>query len=149
MEPNWDICGLLAAGTVLRPGEDETSPRVRDAGGPIYTTSYHAIWEWAAAALDGMPGGAEWRAAIEAERPEGERHLAVHEGHFVTVTDRDRPLLDAAGPALLGAGWNGDAASVRDKLVAAGQAGITEVMYAPAGADIPGEIEAFAAAAAG
>jgi 5,10-methylenetetrahydromethanopterin reductase len=94
-----------------------------------------------------MPGGADWLAAIEAERPEGERHLAVHEGHFVTVTERDRPLLDAGGPAVLSAGWTGDAASIRGKLAAAAAAGVTEVLYSPAGSDIPGEIEAFAAAA--
>ena len=120
---------------------------MRDAGGPIYTTSYHAIWEWAAAALDGMPaapsGAGDRSRASRGRAPPRRARGPLRHG------DRSRPpLLDAAGPALLGAGWNGDAASVRDKLAAAGQAGITEVMYAPA-ADIPGEIEAFAAAAAG
>ena len=146
LEDRWEIRAMLTTGTVVRPGEDHTSERVRDAAGPFHATSYHAIWEWAPAALANMPGGADWLARIEAERPEGERHLAVHEGHFVTVTDRDRPLLDAAGPAILSAGLTGDAASIRDKVAAAGAAGITEVLYSPAGSDIPGEIEAFAAA---
>lgn len=145
LEDRWAIRAMLTTGTVLQPGEDETTPRVRDAAGPFFATGYHAIWEWAPAALANMPGGEEWLAALEAERPEGERHLAVHEGHFVTVTDRDRPLLDQAGPAVL-SGWTGDAASIREKLAAAAQAGITEVLYSPAGSDIPGEIEAFAAA---
>ncbi len=149
LEDRWGIRGLLTAGTVLQPGEDETSTRVRDAAGPFYVGGYHAIWEWAPAALPNMPGGAEWIAAIEAERPDGERHLAVHEGHFVTVTERDRPLLDAGGAAVLGAGWTGDSSSIREKLAAAATAGITEVLYSPAGDDIAGEIEAFAAAANG
>lgn len=143
----WAIRAVLTTGTVLRPGEDHTSERVRDAAGPFHATSYHAIWEWAPAALANMPGGSEWLARIEAERPAGERHLAVHEGHFVTVTERDRPLLDAGGPALLSAGWTGDAASIREKMSAAAAAGVTEVAYSPAGSDIPGEIEAFAEAA--
>ena len=35
-----------------------------------------------------------WR-AIDAERPEGERHLAVHEGHVTNVMPRDREVLGA------------------------------------------------------
>ncbi len=89
-EPSWGICALLASGTVLRPGEDHTSERVRDAGGPIFVTSYHGVWEWAPAAVAGMPGGTEWLARIGADRVEGQRHLAVHEGHFANV-NRTRP----------------------------------------------------------
>lgn len=42
-EPSWGIRALLASGTVLRQGEDHTSERVRDAGGPIFVTSYHGV----------------------------------------------------------------------------------------------------------
>jgi 5,10-methylenetetrahydromethanopterin reductase len=144
----WATCAVLVNGTVLDPGEDETSERVRAAAGPWFVTRYHATYEWAPDALAGMAGGAEWRAAIEAERPEGERHLAVHEGHVVTVTDRDRRVLDAAGAALLGSGWTGDRASVRSRLDHAETEGATEVIYTPAGPDIARELEAFASAAA-
>jgi 5,10-methylenetetrahydromethanopterin reductase len=67
----------------------------------------------------------------------------------VTVTDRDRPLLDAAGEGLLASGWTGDAASVRERLVDAATAGITEILYTPAGPDVERELEAFAGAASG
>ena len=91
-----------------------------------------------------MPGGDAWRAGVERDRPEGERHLAIHEGHVVTVTDRDTPLLDEAGAALLGTGWTGDRASVRSRLENAEAVGVTEVIYTPAGPDIARELEAFA-----
>ncbi len=142
----WDGCAMLVQGTVLEPGEDHTSARVRDAAGPWFVTSYHAMTEWAPAALAAMPGGSEWWAGIEAERPDGERHLAVHEGHVVTVTDRDRPLLDAAGEGLLASGWTGSAESVGSRFAELGAAGITEVLYTPAGSDIERELAAFAAA---
>jgi len=148
-DPRWKTLAVLVNGTVLDPGEDETSERVREAAGPWFVTGYHAMYEWAPAALDGMPGGSEWRAGVEAARPEGERHLAVHEGHVVTVTERDRPVLDAAGPAILGSGWTGDRAAVRSRLAQAEERGATEVIYTPAGPDIPRELEAFAAAATG
>ena len=58
-------------------------------------------------------------------------------------------MLDVAGPALLDAGWTGSPARIRERLAEASAAGITEVMFTPAGADIPSEIEAFASAANG
>jgi 5,10-methylenetetrahydromethanopterin reductase len=70
----------------------------------------------------------------------------VHEGHVVTVTERDRPLLDAAGEGLLASGWTGSAESIRSRFGKLGASGITEVLYTPAGSDIERELEAFAAA---
>lgn len=148
-DEQWERCGLLTMGTVLEPGEHHTSARVRAAVGPTFVMSYHAMTEYAVDALSAMDGGAEWWAGIEAERPEGQRHLAVHEGHLVTVTDRDRPLLDAGGERLLATGWTGDAASVRERFAGLPDAGVTEVLYAPAGPDIERELEAFAAATLG
>lgn len=146
-DPRWKTRAALVNGTVLDPGEDETSGRVRAAAGPWFVTSYHAIYEWAPAGLAGMAGGPEWLAGIEAERPEGQRHLAVHEGHVVTVTERDQAVLDAAGAALLGTGWTGDRASIRSRLEHAEALGATEVIYTPAGPDVPRELTAFASVA--
>ncbi len=143
----WGGCALLTFGTVVRPGEDHTSPRLIEAAAPAYVGAYHAMWEWAPAALDGMPGGTRWAAAVRQERPEGQRHLAVHEGHLSFVTERDRPLVDAAGPAILTSGWTGDAHAIAARFDEVGAAGVTEIAYVPAGPDIPGELEAFAAAA--
>jgi 5,10-methylenetetrahydromethanopterin reductase len=56
-------------------------------------------------------------------------------------------VLDAAGPALLGTGWTGDRATVRSRLEHAEARGITEVIYTPAGPDVPRELAAFASAA--
>lgn len=139
--------GLLVFGTVLGPGEDETSDRVLAAGGPGYATSVHGLWELAPEAVASIPGGLEWQERIEAERPEGERHLVVHQGHLSTVTDRDRGVVAAAGKAILECGWTGDPASIASRMDEAGEQGITEVVYSPAGPDVPAELEAFAVAA--
>ena len=145
----WDDIAMLVIGSVLDPGEDHTSERLRSAAGPFYVTTYHGIWEFAPEMVAGMPGGAEWLAALEADRPEGQRHLAVHEGHFVTVTDRDRPLLDAAGEGLLATGWTGTPEQVAERAEQAAAAGVTELAYVPAGPDIARELRAFAAAVRG
>jgi 5,10-methylenetetrahydromethanopterin reductase len=139
--------GLLVFGTVIRPGEDETSSRVLAAVGPSYTTTVHGLWDVAPALLSSIPGGQEWHARVNADRPDGERHLIVHRGHLSSVTDRDRDLVHAAGSTILGTGWTGDAASIAARLDDAAGRGITEILYIPAGPDVPAELEAFSKAA--
>ncbi|MEV4108752.1 LLM class flavin-dependent oxidoreductase [Nonomuraea sp. NPDC049695] len=143
----WPEFALLRFGTVLEPGEDHTSPRVVEAAGPGYASTVHAVWEHGKEAVDAVPGGARWRAALEADRAEGLRHLVAHQGHLSSLTDRDRALVAAAGPALLRAGWSGDAASIGERVRKAGVAGVTEIVYIPAGPDVERELHAFAAAA--
>jgi 5,10-methylenetetrahydromethanopterin reductase len=145
LDRRWPIRALLVTGTILEPGEDHTTQRVRAALGPAYVTGYHAVWQWGNEAVDEMPGGAEWRARIEAERPSSHRHLSVHEGHLVTVTDRDALTIDGAGPGLLQTGWTGSALGFRDHLKRVGEMGITEVIVTPAGPEIEHELELFAA----
>jgi 5,10-methylenetetrahydromethanopterin reductase len=147
IQSGFEYCLKFAVGTVLDPGEDHTSPRVQETAGPIYTTNFHGMFEIDPKMVDAMPGGAEWRARIETERPANERHLALHEGHLSAVTERDRPLLDAAGPLLLSAtGWTGTADVVRAHLEEAARSGATEIVMAMAGPDIPRELRAFAKA---
>jgi 5,10-methylenetetrahydromethanopterin reductase len=141
---DWSVS--MAYGTVLDPGEDRTTPRVRAALGPWSALAYHGTWEFAPDAVDGLPMGAEWRAAIEAERPEGERHLAVHEGHATHVVARDEAALDALGEGIGAGGWVGTPDEIRARAEAAAASGVTEVFYTPAGPDMAREIRAFGAA---
>jgi 5,10-methylenetetrahydromethanopterin reductase len=143
----FDHCLQFTFGTVLDPGEDHTSPRVRASAGAVYVTGFHGLWEMAPQMLDQMPGGAEWRARIEAERPPNERHLAIHEGHLVAISDRDQPLIDAAGPGLLQTGWTGTDEQVRTRIAESAAKGATEIVMGMAGDDIPHEIRALARAA--
>jgi 5,10-methylenetetrahydromethanopterin reductase len=136
----------MVNGTVLDEGEDISTPRVKEALGPWGVLAYHGIWQAAGDAVDSLPLGAEWRAAIETERPEGERHLAVHEGHATHVTDRDRAAVDAAGDLLGGFGWVGTVDDVRARAESAFAAGATELLYTPAGPDVAREMRAFASA---
>jgi len=145
--PGFARCAVLVSGTVLEAGEDHATPRVREAAGGWFKTMYHAAWEQSPSAVDGLPGGAEWRRKIEALRPEGERHLAVHEGHVEAIPERERFLLEAAGPLLTQIGWTGDEASVRARIEKAVAGGATEIAYMPSGPDIPRELAAFARAA--
>lgn len=141
---------LLVFGTVLDEGEDVTSPRAMAAYGPGLAVAYHALYErGGVSAVDGLPGGAQWREAIEAAGPESERHLAIHEGHLVVANPRDRLVLDQAAPLAKAFTTTGSAAEVRAKVEALAAAGVTEVAFQPAGPDIERELRVFADAVAG
>lgn len=142
-DPDREVA-LLRFGTVLRPGEDDRSPRVIDAVGPGWAFIAHAAWQREHTAVDEFPGGKQWRSALEESRPAAERHLAVYRGHLSQLTDRDRDLAVAAGPALLSAGWVGPPAQIHDHIGAAAAAGVTEIAYLPCGPDVIGELESFA-----
>jgi 5,10-methylenetetrahydromethanopterin reductase len=141
---DWHV--RMTAGTVLDTGEQIIDERVKLALGPWYVVRYHGVWQSYPAAIGNLPLGAEWVAGIDAERPEGQRHLAVHEGHVTDVMPRDRAQLDAAGPALATTGWVGTAAEVRAKAEAAIAEGAREILYTPAGPDPDREMRAFARA---
>jgi len=133
-------CALARSGTVLDPGEMLTSPRVFDALAPAIALVYHATYESAGAAVDHLPGGVAWRAAIE-RVPIERRHLVIHEGHCVAVPPRERALLDPAVGAMT---FTGSEAELRERWSALADAGATELAYAPAGPDIARELRAMA-----
>ena len=135
----------MISGTVLDPDEDAGSDRVLDAIAPWRVVGWHTAYAaGGAAAVDGMPGGAEWRAALEALTPEDQRHLLAFEGHVTHLTERDRALLEHLDARTM----VGDAASIGRKLGRLAEAGFCEAMYTPSGPDVARELRAFATARA-
>jgi 5,10-methylenetetrahydromethanopterin reductase len=138
--PPWRA--LLAFGTVLDPGEDLTGERVLDAVGHAVAVIFHGAYErGGSSSVDRLPGGLKWREAIEA-LPPTRRHLAIHEGHLVYVSERDRSAVHE-GARLLSSTLTGTAEELRESVRAFADAGITEVVFQPAGRDVPRELERF------
>lgn len=141
---NWRA--LLSFGTVLRDGEDLTSPRAIDATAPAAVVIYHSLYErGGAAAVDGLPGGQAWREGIEAF-PKAERHLAIHAGHLVEANPRDQPHVSELVPFANSMVLTGTADQVPDKIAGLAALGVTELVYQPAGSDISRELRTFASA---
>lgn len=141
-QAGFDWCALLTLGTVLEDGESAADPRPLAAAGPGLTVMFHGIYESGGfGALDNMPGGAEWRRALDSI-PESERHLAMHEGHLVHVTKRDEVLLN--GDMLRALTFTGTRTELRQRLADLAGAGCTEIVYAPMGPDVSRELTAFA-----
>ncbi|MBX6389103.1 MAG: LLM class flavin-dependent oxidoreductase [Frankia sp.] len=123
----------MVTGTVLDPGEDPRSARVREAIGPWQVVRWHTAYAVGGpTAVDALPGGAQWRQALESLAPDDERHLLTFEGHVTHLAERDRPLLDHIDlDAMVGdlTTLVGDVADVRQKLARLADAGFREVSY--------------------
>jgi 5,10-methylenetetrahydromethanopterin reductase len=134
---------IIASGTVLDPGEDSGSTRVREAIGPWRVVDWHNAYATGGApAVDAMPGGREWRRALEAFAPEDERHLLMFEGHVTHLPDRDRQLLEHIDVKTM----VGDAAVIGRRLSRLADIGFQEIIYTPTGPDVVRELRAFASA---
>jgi 5,10-methylenetetrahydromethanopterin reductase len=127
-------------GTVLDEGESLGSERVLDAAGPAAALHLHLGDEGAAAGSPEVIGYQERVLRIEERR----RHLAVHRGHLMELTDLERPFVTAE---LIRHGTDtGTPDEVRERLASFAAAGASGVLYLPAGSDIARELTAFARA---
>ena len=139
----------MITGTILDEGESPGSSRVLNAVGPWGVTRWHTAYHHGgAAAVDALPGGATWRASIEALAPEKERHLLTFQGHVTHLTERDVALLEHVD--VNGRTSNvlemkvGEPAAIKQALSRLAAAGHQEVMYNPSGPNVGRELEAFA-----
>lgn len=135
----------MHAGTVLEPGEDLDSPRVRAAVGPWQVVAFHDAYAIAGpAAVDAMPGGKGWRAALEQLAADGQRHLLAYDGHVTHLTERDKPLVgyDKGFPTIIG-----QPEEIRARVTQLEECGVQELIYTPSGPDIARELRAFSVAA--
>lgn len=144
--PGFDFSAALTFGTILDPGESADSERVLAAAGPAGAVAFHAIYESNPDAVLGLPGGAEWKAAIE-QYPADVRHLEIHRGHLTSLNTQDRAVV--TGPMAVAFTLSGEAAEVRARVEQLGAAGVTDLAYQPTGPDPRRELRAFIDAARG
>jgi 5,10-methylenetetrahydromethanopterin reductase len=132
----------LVFGTVLADGEQPGDERVLAAAGSGAAVFYHVLYDvkgWGD--LDTLPGGSAWRARAEAT-PARTRHLDVHANHLVGINAIDQGII--TGDVLAALGVAMDAVGWRARIAASEEAGVTEIVYQPAGPDIERELTAFA-----
>jgi 5,10-methylenetetrahydromethanopterin reductase len=149
VNPEFEVNLPLVFGTVLDDGEDLTADRAILAHAPVALSSLHNLYEDNPGHLDGIPGGSSWRKQVDELAPAGDAHLFVHRGHCVQVAPQDAEIV--RNPDFLAFTRQftitGTQAEVAAKLSGLVEAGASEILYLPAGPDVPRELRAFAAAA--
>jgi 5,10-methylenetetrahydromethanopterin reductase len=131
---------VLLHGTVLPAGPVDEDYLLAAAGAGA-GAAYHITYAGGGEAVDRLPGGAQYRAAIE-RHPVEQRAAAVWGQHLIDATPEERAALTPE--AIRETTFTGTAAELRDRLQEMGKDGATEVIYQPAGPDIERELVAFA-----
>jgi len=144
----YDRRVVVVMGTVLDDGEEVSDDRVRDAVGVVAGVQLHFAWTLHGRdAVLSMPGGKEWLAIVE-RRPPRERHLSVHQGHLLRMSDADAAAWEAGSHELLPRNtMTGPAEEVSTAIRKLVDDGATEIHFQPSGPDIRRELDRFMAAA--
>jgi 5,10-methylenetetrahydromethanopterin reductase len=149
VNPEFEVNIPLVFGTVLDDGEGLTAERAILAHGPMALPVMHNLYEDDPGRLDGIPGGGAWRERIDELTSRGDVHLLVHRGHCAQVAPHDEELIRNPDYLAFTRPFTitGTQAEVAAKISGLVEAGASEILYLPAGPDVPRELRTFAAAA--
>ena len=137
----FEICLVSTNGTVLDEAEDVNSPRVRAAVQPIIALAYHFKYTNDPDNIGDLPSGEEWMASVQ-KVPEPIRHLSVHRGHNLDVSNGHDQLVDTS--AAKDVTFTGTRDELRTRLDALEAGGATGVILGTSGADVERELRAYA-----
>ncbi|MBS0642331.1 MAG: hypothetical protein JSS43_20905, partial [Proteobacteria bacterium] len=134
-------CLVSTNGTVLDDGEDVTSPRAATALRPIVALGYHKRYMDDPETVKELPNGAAWLASVE-RVGETVRHLSVHRGHNLDVSNGHDHLVDVSDAKRLT--FTGTRAELRDRLAQLEARGATGIIFGTSGYDVERELRAYA-----
>ena len=137
----FTTCLVSANGTVLDDGEDVTSPRASTAVRPIIALAYHHRWTTDPESVKGLPNGEAWLASVE-RVDENVRHLSVHRGHNLDVSNGHDALVDVSNAKQMT--FTGTREELRERLAQFEARGATGVIFGTTGYDVERELRAYA-----
>jgi 5,10-methylenetetrahydromethanopterin reductase len=139
--PGFDPCLVSINGTVLDDGEDMSSPRARAAVAPLMALAYHFKYTADPEGVRDLPSGEAWLASV-AKIPEPVRHLSVHRGHTIDISNGHDQLIDVSAAKEMT--FTGTKDELRARLDALEAAGATGVIFGTSGVDVERELRAYA-----
>ena len=137
----FETCLVSTNGTVLDDGEDVTSPRASTALKPIIALAYHHRYTTDPQTVKELPGGEAWLASVE-RVSENVRHLSVHRGHNLDVSNGHDSLVDVSHARQMT--FTGTCEELRDRLTQLEARGATGVIFGTSGYDVERELRAYA-----
>jgi 5,10-methylenetetrahydromethanopterin reductase len=128
-------------GTVLDDGEDVTSPRASTALKPIVALAYHHRYTTDPESVKALPNGEAWLASVE-RVDENVRHLSVHRGHNLDVSNGHDQVVDVSNAKQMT--FTGTREELRERLTQLEARGATGVIFGTTGYDVERELRAYA-----
>jgi 5,10-methylenetetrahydromethanopterin reductase len=141
----FETCLVSTSGTVLDDGEDVTSPRVSTAVKPLVALAYHHRFTTDPESVKALPNGEAWLASVE-RADENVRHLSVHRGHSLDVSNGHDPLVDVSAAKQMT--FTGTREELRGRLAQLEAGGATGIIFGTSGYDVERELRAYAEVAA-
>jgi 5,10-methylenetetrahydromethanopterin reductase len=141
----FQTCLVTASGTVLDDGEAVTSPRAATALKPLIALAYHHRFTTDPESVKALPNGEAWLKSVE--RVDANlRHLSVHRGHNLDVSNGHDALVDVSAAKQMT--FTGTREELRGRLARLEAGGATGVIFGTSGYDVERELRAYAAVAA-
>lgn len=137
----FETCLVGASGTVLDEGEEVDSPRAAAAVRPLIALAYHFRYTNDPESVKALPNGAVWLASV-ARVEANVRHLSVHRGHSLDVSNGHDALVDVSAAKQMT--FTGTRAELRARLAGLEAGGATGVIFGTSGHDVERELRAFA-----
>ena len=140
----FETCLVSTSGTVLDDGEDVTSPRASTAVRPLVALAYHHRFTTDPQSVKALPSGDKWLASVE-RVDEKLRHLSVHRGHNLDVSNGHDALVDVSAAKQVT--FTGTREELRERLARLEAGGATGIIFGTTGYDVERELRAYAAVA--
>jgi 5,10-methylenetetrahydromethanopterin reductase len=137
----FEICLVSSNGTVLDDGEDVTSPRASIALKPIIALAYHHRYTTDPETVKALANGEAWLASVE-RVGEDVRHLSVHRGHNLDVSNGHDLLVDVSAAKQMT--FTGTREELRERLTQLEARGATGIIFGTSGYDVERELRAYA-----
>jgi 5,10-methylenetetrahydromethanopterin reductase len=141
----FETCLVSTNGTVLDDGEDVTSPRAAAAVRPLIAVAYHFKYSFDPEGVKALPNGEAWLASIE-RADEKTRHLSVHRGHILDISNGHDAIIDVSAAKQMT--FTGTREELRERLAQLEAGGATGVIFGTSGHDVERELRAYAQVAA-
>lgn len=137
----FDTCLVSTNGTVLDAGEDVTSPRASTAVKPLIALAYHFKYTTDPDGVKALPNGEAWLASVE-RVDKDVRHLSVHRGHTLDVSNGHDELVDVSAAKQMT--FTGSRDELRERLAQLEADGATGIIFGTSGYDVERELRAYA-----
>ena len=137
----FETCLVSTNGTVLNDGEDVTSPRASTAVKPLIALAYHFRYTTDPESVKALPNGEAWLASVE-RVDENARHLSVHRGHNLDISNGHDALVDVSTAKQMT--FTGTRGELREGLAQLEARGATGIIFGTSGHDVERELRAYA-----